>query len=78
MRFPDVQERIGHPRLRAGGLVRGQIWLNGYNVGRYWQVGPQEDSKLPLSWLAEQNELLLLAEAGEAAEIALLTYVCPH
>ncbi|NNJ11599.1 hypothetical protein EKD04_014785, partial [Chloroflexales bacterium ZM16-3] len=59
-------------RLRLGGLVKGQIWLNGYNVGRYWQVGPQEDYKLPLSWLADENELLIFAEEGETAEITLL------
>jgi hypothetical protein len=60
-------------RLRVGTLVKGQIWLNGYNVGRYWQIGPQEDYKLPLSWLADENELLIFAEEGETTEVTLLT-----
>ena len=45
-----------------GGLRKGQIWLNGCNVARYWQVGPQEFYKLPASWLERENELLVLEE----------------
>jgi hypothetical protein len=58
--------------LRVGELVKGQIWLNGYNVGRYWQVGPQENYKLPLSWLADENELLIFAEEGSTETVSIL------
>ena len=46
------------------GLRKGQIWLNGRDVGRYWQIGPQEAYKLPASWLEPQNELLVFDEEG--------------
>lgn len=59
-------------RLRLGGLGKGQIWLNGHNVGRFWQIGPQEDYKLPASWLAEQNELLIFAEEGAASAVTIM------
>ena len=45
-------------------MGKGQIWLNGQNAGRYWQIGPQEFYKLPVSWLQAENELLLLDEQG--------------
>lgn len=51
-------------RLLMGGLRKGQIWLNGRNVGRYWQIGPQETYKLPLAWLQAANELLIFDEEG--------------
>ncbi len=51
-------------KLRPAGLGKGQIWLNGQNVGRYWQIGPQESYKLPLSWLQAHNELLIFTEEG--------------
>jgi hypothetical protein len=51
-------------RLCLNGLRKGQIWLNGRNVGRYWQIGPQEFYKLPVSWLQAENELLLFEEKG--------------
>ena len=41
-----------------------QIWLNGHNLGRYWQVGPQECYKLPAAWLCADNELAIFDEEG--------------
>jgi hypothetical protein len=51
-------------RLNLQGMGKGQVWLNGRNAGRYWQIGPQEWIKLPVSWLQDANELLLLDEQG--------------
>lgn len=50
-------------KLSLGGLRKGQLWLNGRNLGRYWQIGPQEFYKVPASWLAASNELLIFEEA---------------
>lgn len=63
-RFPyDPAEHGAGPfKLVMGSLRKGQIWLNGRNVARYWQVGPQEFYKLPASWLERENELLVLEE----------------
>ncbi|MCU0493511.1 MAG: beta-galactosidase [Chloroflexaceae bacterium] len=64
--FPisDLKSPISKLALRIGGLCKGQIWLNGRNVGRYWHVGPQESYKLPVSWLQDENELLIFDEEG--------------
>ncbi|MDY6914505.1 MAG: beta-galactosidase [Planctomycetota bacterium] len=43
---------------------KGQIFLNGHNVGRFWTVGPQQYYYLPECWLGEENELLIFEEAG--------------
>lgn len=53
-------------KLSLGQLHKGQLWLNGHNLGRYWQVGPQEYYKLPASWLAADNELLIFEEQPAA------------
>ncbi|GLH72637.1 beta-galactosidase [Geothrix limicola] len=29
----------------------GYLWLNGYNLGRHWEVGPQREFYLPECWL---------------------------
>lgn len=50
--------------LRLAGKGKGQIFLNGHNVGRYWTIGPQEFYYLPSCWLAEENELTLFEEMG--------------
>ncbi|MCL2741994.1 MAG: beta-galactosidase, partial [Oscillospiraceae bacterium] len=51
-------------RLRMTGMGKGFITLNGRGVGRFWQVGPQEDYKLPDGWLLDENELLIFDEEG--------------
>ena len=49
-------------RLTGGG--KGQLYLNGHNVGRYWTVGPQELYYLPSCWLADENHLTIFEETG--------------
>ncbi|MFD2114552.1 beta-galactosidase [Paenibacillus yanchengensis] len=52
-------------KLRLNGLSKGRLLLNGIDLGRYWQVGPQEDYKVPVSWLRDENELILFDETGK-------------
>jgi beta-galactosidase len=52
-------------QLYMPSMRKGQIWLNGHNLGRYWQsAGPQESYKLPASWLRPTNELVIFDEEG--------------
>ena len=57
-------------RFAPHGLRKGQVWLNKRNIGRYWQIGPQETYKLPASWLQPENELLVFEEEGGEPEQA--------
>ncbi len=50
--------------LHIIGAKKGQIFLNGHNVGRFWTVGPQEHYYLPACWLKEENELMIFEEGG--------------
>jgi hypothetical protein len=50
--------------VRIAGAVKGQLFLNGHNCGRFWTVGPQEFYHLPACWLREDNELVVFEEAG--------------
>ena len=50
--------------LRLSGARKGQIYLNGSNVGRFWNIGPQEFYYLPEPWLLPENELLIFEEQG--------------
>jgi hypothetical protein len=60
-------------KFDAAGLRKGQLWLNGRSLGRYWQVGPQEFYKVPASWLQADNELLIFEEeTGEPFVNALI------
>ncbi len=73
--------------LEPVGMSKGQIILNGHNLGRYWQqtregkrVGPQDRYYLPEPWLKadEPNELMLFDEHGRTPEKCRLVYASNH
>ena len=55
---------VDHPAdtfLDLRGWGKGYVWVNGHNLGRYWQVGPQQTLFLPGVWLrAGANEVVVL------------------
>ncbi|WP_336772897.1 beta-galactosidase [Paenibacillus sp. MMO-58] len=67
----DVNAKL---KLRLTGMSKGTLWLNGIDLGRYWQVGPQEDYKIPMAWLKDRNELVLFDENGASPSKVRLLY----
>lgn len=41
-------------------FTKGYVFVNGKNLGRYWNVGPQRTLYLPGVWLKEENEIVVL------------------
>ncbi|MCV2359892.1 beta-galactosidase [Paucibacter sp. TC2R-5] len=40
---------------------KGMVWVNGHNLGRFWQLGPQQRLYLPAPWLRRgSNEIIVL------------------
>lgn len=40
---------------------KGIVWVNGHNIGKYWNIGPQKRLYCPASWLREGlNEVMVL------------------
>lgn len=60
--------------LRISGAKKGQIYLNGFNVGRFWSIGPQEHYYLPEPWLRPENELLVFEEQGHIPSASRLAF----
>lgn len=47
--------------VRLDGWGKGVVWINGYNLGRYWEQGPQVTLYLPAPLLKEgRNEIVIL------------------
>lgn len=58
--------------LAFPGGGKGMVWLNGFLLGRYWRVGPQETLYAPAPlWRAGRNEIVVLDTdaLGRAVEI---------
>ena len=44
--------------IRPG--VKGLVWLNGHNLGRYWDLGPTRTLYVPGCWLKRgTNEIVV-------------------
>lgn len=44
------------------GFKKGFIVVNGFNLGRFWEVGPQQSLYLPWPLLKERNEIIVFSE----------------
>ncbi len=41
-------------------FIKGFAWVNGHNLGRYWETGPQQRLYCPASWLKKgKNEIIM-------------------
>jgi beta-galactosidase len=41
---------------------KGMIWVNGHNLGKYWEVGPQQTLYLPAEWLKKGKNDIVIVE----------------
>ena len=41
-------------------LHKGNVWINGFNLGRYWEIGPQGSLYVPGELLKERNTIHVL------------------
>ena len=46
--------------MRAWG--KGCVWVNGHNLGRYWEIGPQQTIYVPAEWLNKGYNVIEILE----------------
>jgi beta-galactosidase len=52
---------VGDTYLDMSNWGKGVVWINGHNLGRYWQVGPQQTLYVPVEWLRKgTNDIVVL------------------
>ncbi|MEK3800582.1 beta-galactosidase [Peribacillus sp. FSL H8-0477] len=51
-------------KIQFDQMSKGCFWVNGHCLGRYWNIGPQEEYKIPASLLEEKNEIVIFDEDG--------------
>lgn len=56
----------GDAVLELPGWTRGFVWVNGFNLGRYWSVGPQRSLYVPGPVLREGGNEVWVLELEEA------------
>lgn len=54
-------EVVGDTYLDMSNWGKGVVWLNGHNLGKYWDIGPQQTIYVPVEWLKiGRNEISVL------------------
>ena len=54
-------QTIGDTYLDMSNWGKGVVWVNGHNLGRYWNIGPQQTLYVPVEWLKkDKNEIVIL------------------
>lgn len=44
--------------LLTDGFTHGNVWINGFNIGRYWDIGPQKTLYVPGALLKDKNNVI--------------------
>jgi beta-galactosidase len=58
----NVEEK-GHTFLKLDGWHKGQVYINGFNIGRHYEVGPQKTYFVPEALLHEgKNEIVVFEQ----------------
>jgi beta-galactosidase len=53
-------EKLADTYLDTSALAKGFVWVNGHNLGRTWDIGPQKSLFVPAPWLrAGKNEVVV-------------------
>ena len=51
--------------IRTDNLKKGFVLLNGFNLGRYWEAGPQKTLYVPRSLIKKgENEVIIFESDG--------------
>jgi beta-galactosidase len=53
--------KAGGSFLDMRGWTKGNVWVNGHHLGRYWAIGPQQSLYVPAVWLhTGRNDIVVL------------------
>lgn len=69
---------LGDTFLDMTNWGKGIVFVNGHNLGRYWQVGPQQTLYLPGAWLNKgQNKIVIFEQLNDNPQTTLQTLKTP-
>lgn len=55
-----MSQEKGDTFFDLSNYTKGIVWINGHNLGRYWNIGPQKRLYCPDSWIKEGlNEIII-------------------
>lgn len=59
--------KAGDTYIDVSGLKKGVLWVNGHNLGRYWEIGPQQRLYCPGPWLKKGTNEIVVFDLHQTA-----------
>jgi len=75
--FFDLTE-TGDTFLDLSGWTKGVVWVNGRNLGRYWEIGPQKRLFCPAPFLREGRNTVIVFDLRRAAPAGIRGFKTPE
>jgi beta-galactosidase len=57
----------GDTYIDVSSLKKGLMWVNGHNLGRYWEIGPQKRLYCPATWLNKGENTIVVLDLHQTA-----------
>ncbi|NVO21515.1 MAG: beta-galactosidase [Bacteroidetes bacterium] len=64
-------ENVADTYIDLTGYQKGVVWVNGHNLGRYWNIGPQQRLYCPANWLRSGENNVLVFDLLQTVPIPL-------
>ena len=72
-RFEFTATELGDTFIDMEGWGKGCVFINGFNLGRFWEIGPQKRLYLPAPLLkVGANEIIVFETEGKVRETIVL------
>ena len=72
-RFTFEVEELGDTFLDFEGWGKGCVFVNGFNIGRFWEIGPQKRLYIPAPLLKQgMNEIIIFETEGKTRDSIIL------
>jgi beta-galactosidase len=69
-RFEFEAKDLGDTFLELEGWGKGCVFLNGFNLGRYWEIGPQKRLYIPAPLIKQgKNEIIVFETEGKSTKV---------
>lgn len=72
-----VLPEVGDTYFDMRGYTKGNVYVNGHNLGRFWQIGPQVRLFCPASWLKKGDNEIVVFDLLQDVEADISSFKSP-
>ncbi|MEO7765030.1 MAG: beta-galactosidase family protein [Ferruginibacter sp.] len=68
----------GDTYFDLGNYSKGMVYVNGHNLGRHWNIGPQQRLYCPACWLKKDNNEIIVFDLHQTEAKPILAFKTPE